>query len=286
MREGAQMTTAVEPQHHKVEINGLSLHYVDFGAPSPDAIPMVFLHGLSTLWAMWRRVAEHFVAEGYHVVALDQRGHGESQWAPVGGYRTDDYLSDLEQVVDGLGLDRFILVGQSMGGHHTIAYTARHPERIIAALANDIPPAINRGQVDHSQQFPNGKHRVFGSIEEWEAPRRELNPFTPDWAHELSARELLRQVDGGWEPRHDPNAIMRWEPADLWEEARTISRPILFIRGGRSRVLEAQTLQDMDMAIPGARSVTLEKAGHSTYHDMEHEWLSVASTFLAAHRDQ
>jgi len=49
-------------------------------------------------------------------------------------------------------------------------------------------------------------------------------------------------------------------------------------------VLDAQTLQDMGMAIPGARSVTLEKAGHNTYWDMEHEWLSVASTFLEAHR--
>lgn len=280
------MTTAVEPQHHTVEVNSLSLHYVDYGAPSPDATPMLFLHGLSTLWAMWQRVAEHFVSEGYHVMALDQRGHGASDWAPADRYRTSDYLSDLEQFVDGLGLDRFILVGQSMGGHHTIAYTARHPERIIAALANDIPPAIKRGEVDYSQQFPGGNHRVFASIEEWAAPRREANPFTPEWAHELSARELLREVDGGWQPRHDPNAIMRWEPVDLWDEAKTITRPILFIRGGRSRVLDAQTLQDMDMAIPGARSVTLEKAGHSTYHDMEHEWINVASTFFVAHRDQ
>ena len=243
---------------------------------------MVMLHGLTSAWGAWRRVAEHF-ASTYRVVALDQRGHGESEWAPADSYDTDSYLADLEQFVDGLGLERFVLVGQSMGGHHTIAYTARHPERVLAAIANDIPPKVSRPEVDYSQVYPGGKQPRFATVEEWVAPRREQNPFTPEWAHELAARELLREVDGGYEQKHDPNATMYWEPADLWEEARTISRPIYFIRGGRSRVLDAQTLQDMDMAIRPARSVTLEKAGHLTYWDMEHEWLTIADAFLQAH---
>ena len=276
------MTTAVEPQHETVTINGLRLHYVDYGAPSPDAPVMVMLHGLTSAWGAWRRVAEHF-APRYRVVALDQRGHGESDWAPADAYDTASYLSDLEQFVDGLGLERFVLVGQSMGGHHTIAYTARHPERIMAAIANDIPPSIQRGEVDYAQAYPGGQHRVSATAEEWLTPRREQNPFTPEWAHQLAVRELLRPVEGGFVPKHDPNAPMHWQPADLWDEARTIARPIFFIRGGRSRVLDAQTLQDMDMAIPAARSVTLEKAGHLTYWDMEHEWLTIADAFLQAH---
>ncbi len=276
------MTTAIEPQHHTVTINGLDLHYVDYGAPSPDAPVMVMLHGLTSAWGAWRRVAEHF-APRYRVVALDQRGHGDSEWAPADGYDTDSYLSDLEQFVDGLGLERFVLVGQSMGGHHTIAYTARHPERVIAAIANDIPPSISMGETDYSQVYPGGQHRTFESIEAWLAPRREQSPLTPEWAHQLAAQELLREVDGGVQPKHDPNATMHWKPADLWDEAKTITRPIFFIRGGRSHVLEAQTLQDMDMAIGPARSVTLEKAGHQTYWDMEHEWLTIADAFLQAH---
>lgn len=276
------MTTAVEPKHETVTINGLRLHYVDYGAPSEGAPTMVMLHGLTSAWGAWRHVAEHF-APRYRVIALDQRGHGESEWAPADAYDTDSYLSDLEQFVDGLGLERFVLVGHSMGGHHTIAYTARHPERVIAAIANDIPPALNMSGADHSQ-YPGGKHTRFATIEDWIGPRRAQNQFTPEWAHQLAARELLREVDGGFEPKHDPNAPMKWAPADLWEEAKTITRPIFFIRGGRSQVLDAQTLQDMDMAITPARSVTLEKAGHLTYWDMEHEWLTIATAFLDAHR--
>ena len=274
------MTTAVEPKHETVTINDLSLHYVDYGAPRAGAPTMVILHGLTSAWGTLRRVAEHF-APSFRVVALDQRGHGESQWGPADKYDTDTYLSDLEQFVDGLELDRFVLVGQSMGGHHTLAYTARHPERIIAAIANDIPPSLELSKEGHATQYPDGKHRRFASTGEWLAPRRESSPLTPDWAHALA--ELLREVDGGYEPKHDPNAPMRWEPKDLWDEVKTISRPLLIIRGGRSNVLSAQTLQDMDMAIPTARSITLEKAGHSTYWDMEHEWLAVATAFLQAH---
>lgn len=276
------MTTAVEPTHETVTINGLSLHYVDYGEPHAGAPTTVILHGLTSAWGTLRRVAEH-LAPSFRVVALDQRGHGESEWGPADQYDTDSYLSDLEQFVDGLGLDRFVLVGQSMGGHHTIAYTARHPERIIAAIANDIPPSLELSNEGQATQYPDGRHRRFASTGEWLAPRRESSPLTPDWAHAVAVAELLREVDGGYEPKHDPNAPMRWEPKDLWDEARTIARPLLIIRGGRSNVLSAQTLQDMDMAIPTARSVTLEKAGHNTYWDMEHEWLSVATAFVQAH---
>jgi pimeloyl-ACP methyl ester carboxylesterase len=276
------MTTGTRPADHSVSINGRELHYVEYDSPAPGATPVVILHGLSSSWGAMRRIAEH-LAPQFHVYALDQRGHGESEWARADGYDTDSYLGDLEQFVDGLGLDRFVLIGQSMGGHHTIGYTARHPERIICAIANDIPPSYDTGSPDYSDQFPGGGHRTFATVEDWIAPRRESSPLTPEWGHELAAREQLREVPGGWQPKHDPNAVMHWQPMDLWTEAREIERPLLIIRGGRSQVLTAQDLQDMDMRIPGARSVTLEKAGHSTYYDMEHEWLSVASAFLASH---
>ena len=276
------MTTAVEPKSHTLEINGLALHYVEYPSPAAGAIPLVMLHGLTSAWGGWRRIAEHFALR-YRVIALDQRGHGDSQWAGPDGYGTAAYLSDFEQFVDRLGLERFILVGQSMGGHHTIAYTARHPERVVCALANDIPPALKYEPSDHAQDFPGGAHRTFATVEDWLAPWRVWEPLTPEWARQLSARELLRAVDGGFQPKHDPNAVLHWQPADLWDEARTIVRPILFIRGGQSDVLDAQTLMDMDLAIEPARSITLEQASHSTFYDMEHEWLAVADAFFAAH---
>lgn len=276
------MTTAVEPAHQTATINGLRLHYVEYPSPRAGAPVMLFLHGLTSVWGSWRRVAEHFAAD-YHVYLLEQRGHGDSEHVPADRYRTEDYIVDLEAFVDQVGFQRFVLVGQSMGGHHTIAYTAKHPERIICALANDIPPALDYQPTNTDQLFPGGQQRVFATPAEWTETRRSTAPLTPEWAHSLMEREALKEVPGGYSPKFDPNAQMCWAPADLWDVARTITRPIFFIRGGRSQVLSAQALQDMDMAIPTARSVTLEKAGHSTYHDMEREWITIAAAFFASH---
>jgi pimeloyl-ACP methyl ester carboxylesterase len=269
------MTTAAQATSQTIELNGLRFHYLDWD--NEGATPLVLLHGLSSASGTWRRVAEHF-APTYRVVALDQRGHGETEHAPAGDYATDDFVRDIEAFADALGLDRFILCGQSMGGHNTIAFTARHPERVICALANDMPPR-RRDNVPAPPDAPP----VFESIEANMAQRMENSPLTPEWAARLSAEASLKQVDGGWTPRVDPNVLRRWDAADLWDEARTITRPIFFIRGGQSQVLDAQTLQDMDMAIPASRSITLEQAGHNTYHDMEPEWLAGAGEFFAAH---
>jgi esterase len=268
------MTTSVEPASRTAEVNGLRLHYLDWG--NEGATPLVLLHGLGGAAGEWRRVAEHFRAR-YRVIALDQRGHGDSDAAPGHAYATDDFVADLEAFVDALGLERFILVGQSMGGHNTMAYTARHPERVLCALVNDMPPAYER------EPQPAQGEVLYPTLDAFIEERRERNPLTPDALNRLSAEARLQPAEGGFRPKADPDVSRHWAPKDLWEEVRTITRPILFIRGGRSNVLDAQTLMDMDMAIEPARSVTLEQAGHSTFFDMEHEWLSAAEQFFAAH---
>jgi pimeloyl-ACP methyl ester carboxylesterase len=276
------MTTTVQPDSRTIELRGLGFHYLEWPAARSGATPLVLLHGLSSSAAAWRRVAEHF-ADDYRVIALDQRGHGESEWADPSSYQTDDYVADLEAFVDALGLERFVLVGHSMGGHHTIAYTARHPERVIAALANDIPPALDRNPETQAQQFPNGAHPVYASIDAWMDAQRPNSPFTPEAMLRFSGESRLKAVDAGIAPKYDPNASIHWAPADLWDEARTITRPILFIRGGRSTVLDPQTLQRMDMEIEPARSITLEKSGHNTFFDMEPEFVRTLADFLGAH---
>src|SRR5688500_10778341 len=102
------MTTALTPSDHTLEVRGLALHYLDWG--NPEAMPLVLVHGLSNSAAGWRRVAPSF-ADDYHVVALDQRGHGDSGWADPAEYDTDSYVADLERFVDELAFERFVLVG-------------------------------------------------------------------------------------------------------------------------------------------------------------------------------
>lgn len=272
------MTTAITPASGSLLANGLRLHYLEWG--DPDAPPLVLLHGLTGCAATWQRVATHF-ADRYRVIAFDQRGHGDSDRAAE--YSTNAMVADLAAAVDALALDRFVLCGQSMGGANTLAYTARHPERVRCALVNDAPPALEPAVIERIRSGP-GTLPVWASrddaIEAW---RAAAGPLTPQWALELRADAVLKAVEGGVTLRHDPALAAQLQFDDLWDEARTITRPILFIRGGRSPVLSAETLMRMDLEIAPARSVTLEQAGHATMFDMEPEWLAAAEAFFAAH---
>jgi pimeloyl-ACP methyl ester carboxylesterase len=277
------MTTTSAAQSATLEVNGLRLHYLDWGAPRSGALPLVILHGLTGSAAAMARVGDHF-ASRYHVVALDQRGHGESEHSGERAYHTSNYVSDLGGFVDALGFERFALLGHSMGGHNTIAFTARHPDRIAAAIANDIPPRLDWNRDEILGRYADAETptpEVFPDVDAWIASQD--SPFTSEEQFRISAAARLEEVDGGVRLKADPWASIEWAPDDLWDAFRSIERPLLLVRGGRSPILDAQTLQDMDMALDSARSITLEKSGHNTFADMEHEFLDIVGAFLAAH---
>ena len=106
------MTTQVQPVDKTVSVNGLKLNYLDWGNESaPD---MVLVHGLRGHRHSWDDFSA-LVCKDFHVMALDQRGRGESDWAPEGDYSTDAYVADLAGFSEALGLNKFTLVGPFHG---------------------------------------------------------------------------------------------------------------------------------------------------------------------------
>ena len=99
-----------EPSDKYVEVDGLRLHYLDWG--NSDAQPMILMHGLQDCARSWDAFAMNVCSE-YHVIALDSRGHGDSDWTDPKHYGFQDYVSDLEELVKQLELDKVILVGHS-----------------------------------------------------------------------------------------------------------------------------------------------------------------------------
>ena len=112
-RSGLDIPEAAEPTDKTVELNGLKFHYLDWGNPHlPD---LLFLHGTAQQGHSWdfSALALH---NRFHCMALDQRGHGDSEWDPDGNYGAPTYVPDVEAFVDTVGPEDFVMVGHSMGG--------------------------------------------------------------------------------------------------------------------------------------------------------------------------
>ena len=126
------------------------MNYLDWGNPGAQTI--LFLHGALQQGHSWDFVALP-LATDYHCIALDARGHGDSQWASDGDYSLEAHQGDLEGLMDALGLDQFILVGHSMGGRNSYVYTSRHPEKVKALVIVDTGPQTDPAGQRRIQQF-------------------------------------------------------------------------------------------------------------------------------------
>ncbi len=164
--------------------SGMRLHYLSWGNPS--GIAVVLLHGLRSYAQTWDGLA-NALGERYCCYALDQRGRGYSDWADASSYRTEAYVNDLEDLVTHLGLQRFVLVGHSLGGTNALEYARLNPGRLQALVVEDIGPG--------SSVSGDGAERI----------RREMSQtplLFPDW--ESAAQFWLQARPGlspeGWLP--------------------------------------------------------------------------------------
>ena len=155
-----------------LEINGLKLHHLAWGNPSLPAL--VCVHGLTGSGHAFDGLARR-VSDRYRVIAVDVRGRGDSAWSPGGAYTQADYVSDLEGVIDALGLEKFTLCGTSMGGRISIEYAGRHPERLDRLVINDIGPDAEAGS-DRITRNQANVPESFADLEEAVAYRSKSSP--------------------------------------------------------------------------------------------------------------
>ena len=147
------MTTQVQPQDKTVTANGHSLHYLDWGAVGKPVALLV--HGLRGHAHSWDDVSAA-LCEDYHVLAMDQRGRGDSDWAKDGDYTTGAYVADLTGFCQALGLEKFILVGHSMGGRNSLAFGGENPQMLEKLVVVDVGPTLDpRGSQRISQEIQN-----------------------------------------------------------------------------------------------------------------------------------
>jgi pimeloyl-ACP methyl ester carboxylesterase len=263
------MTRDRGPEDRFVDANGLRLHYLDWGNDS--APPMLLLHGFTGHAHTWDVLARA-LRDRFHVIALDQRGHGDSGWARDGAYAPHDHARDIEGVLGRLGLRAVTLIGLSMGGRNAIAFTAAHPAHVEKLVIVDIGPDIDPRGAERVGRMAADAPEEFASVDDAVAYLQRYATTTSATAvaalrYRLE-HGLTRRPDGRYTWKYD--RFLRDQrrrggaaPVDLWPAVQQITVPTLIVRGSDTDVFAPETAKRMLDLIPGSRLVEIPGAGHS-----------------------
>jgi pimeloyl-ACP methyl ester carboxylesterase len=266
-------------RHRVVDVGGLRLHGLEWGDTGRPALCL--LHGGAAHAHWFDRVAGAF-ADRFHVLALDQRGHGESQWSVPPAYATEDFAGDLAAVADTMGWDRFVVVGHSMGGHNSLAFAAWHPERVRGLVIIDARPALPPERLSRMQERGRRPMRLHPTPEAAVAAFRLLPRETvadPGLLAHL-ARAGITERDGGWVYRFDPATYEQRKPTDNWLLADRISAPTLIVRAALSPNLPPEHAERLRAAIGDATVVEIPGAYHHATLDAPDAVVAALDRFL------
>lgn len=267
----------MEPVAHRIPASdGLAVNVLEW---SHEGVAMLLLHGFGNDAHVWDDFAPR-VAPYYRVLAMDHRGHGDSDRDAEGRYGYDALVADVEAVLEHLGIERLALVGHSMGGRTAIRFAARHPETMAGLVIVDAGPDLDwRGVLkirDDAARAPDS----FASVREYEGHLAHALPMAPPGVIARLARHALRQrSDGRFEHKLDPffrrgvsrpsspeelAAGTREEAEELWDALAKISCPTLLVRGAASDVLSPETADRMvDEVLPNATLAVVPQAAHA-----------------------
>jgi len=229
---------------------GLRFSYLDSGGSGPTVIA---LHAHWMEAAGFTELAEALAPE-LRVVALDQRGHGGSDHA--NSYTREDYLGDLEALLDHLGTRPVILLGNSLGAVNAYQFASRHPSTVQALVIEDTGV-----QIHEEPTFILQWAGVF-------ARRQDLvDRIGPRLAPQL--QESIRETNEGWTLAFEPSEMLesqRCVNGDYWQDWLASDCPAVVIRGMSSRFTNSEALQEMAARRPRTHFVELD-AGHAVHVD-------------------
>jgi pimeloyl-ACP methyl ester carboxylesterase len=266
----------LRPIDRYVEINDLRLHLLDWGGD--DRQPLLLLHGFTGHAHAWDTLSLALQPH-FHVYALDQRGHGDSD--PAGVYGPVVSFDDISGVVDQLSLRRLVLIGLSMGGRNAIYFTSKRPSDVDKLVIVDIGPEISK----RASEAPPGppEPETWDSIEQAARHLLRGNPYPGIHYYRWVASSSLRQ-------REDGRLVWAWHPSvkllrsqadiDWWALLRGIQAPTLVLRGEESTILDRDVAERMGKELPRGTFVEIPRAVHTLHEDNPEAVLAALRDFL------
>ena len=266
----------LRPVDRYLTVNGMRFHVLDWGGEGRT--PLLLLHGFTGHAHAWDTLSIALQPH-FRVLALDQRGHGESD--PADTYGAITAFDDISGVVAQLGLGSMVLVGLSMGGRNAIYFTSKRPDSVQKLVIVDIGPVISA----RAAQAPAGppEPETWGSIEEAAQHLFRGNPFPGIHYYRWVAMHSLKaRADGalvwGWHPSIKER---RTQPdVDWWAVLRSIPVETLVLRGEHSPILDRDVAEKMARELPKGRFVEIPRAVHTLHEDNPEAVLAALREFL------
>ena len=255
---------------------------------SPDARPVLLLHGGGQTRHSWSGTARRLAQEGWHALSLDLRGHGQSDWSPVGAYDLEDFVRDLVEVARSFEQPP-VVVGASLGGMAALCAQGEAQAPLLAAVVLvDVTPRLEPGGVLRILSFMTDRPEGFTSLEEAAdavAAYREQRARPGDLAG--LAKNLRCGEDGRWRWHWDPKFLSRGSrvrssltPERLLDAARGLRVPTLLVRGKLSDVVSLEGAAEFRAAVPHARYADVSGAGHMVAGDRNDLFTDAVIEFL------
>jgi pimeloyl-ACP methyl ester carboxylesterase len=264
------------PIERDLVANGLRLRLLDWGGEGRT--PLLLLHGFTGHAHAWDTLSIALQPH-FHVYALDQRGHGDSDPADV--YNAFVAFDDLSGVIDQLRLSPLVIVGLSMGGRNAMYFASRRPDDVQKLVIVDIGPEISKRASQPSSGPPEPE--TWESIEQAAQYLLRGNPFPGIHYYRWVASTSLRT-------RPDGKIVWKWHPSvkerrtnpdfDWWGALRAIKPPTLVLRGEHSPILDREVAERMERELPAGRFIEIPRAVHTLHEDNPDAVLAALKGFL------
>lgn len=239
------------------------LHYLEWRGAG--GATLVLVHGNSANAWWWRWTVAAMAARYQRVVALDLRGHGDSEWSNPPDYSPAVYGEDIARLVGALGLERPIVVGHSMGGIAALAFAQRFAGMARAIVAIDVAvtsSAQRNRYLRHLKALPTV---VYPDLATARAKFRLMpreGAIAPEVLAEVAERSLERTAEGGYTMKFDRESFFGSDGLDVAGAIRATTLPLLLIRAGLSRIMTAEAAARVAASNPLVRLVMLPAAHH------------------------
>jgi pimeloyl-ACP methyl ester carboxylesterase len=267
---------------------GLALVADAYG--DPTARPVILAHGGGQTRHAWGGAAAALAKRGWYALALDLRGHGESDWSPDGAYPYDVFAADLTDVAAQLGALP-VFVGASLGGIASLVAQGESDQTICTAIVLvDVTPRMQQAGVERIMDFMSANlERGFATLDE---AADAVAAYQPQRVRQRNLAGLEKNLrlgeDGRWRWHWDPSFMNRAArpPAEvifqrLAAAARKLRVPTLLVRGRMSELVDEDAAREFLELVPHARTVDVSGAGHMVAGDRNDVFSDAVIAFLS-----